>query len=97
MTAGRERRELDDLVGMFVNTLVLRGRIRPDASFRELLTEARTTVLAAFAHQEVPFERLVDALEPERDTSRTPLFQVMVALHNLGGEAPRLPASTSRP
>ncbi|MFD9857885.1 non-ribosomal peptide synthase/polyketide synthase [Streptomyces alboflavus] len=91
VTAGRERRELDDLVGMFVNTLVLRGRVRPDASFRELLTEARTTVLDAFAHQEVPFERLVDALEPERDTSRTPLFQVMVALHNLGGEAPRLP------
>ncbi|MER5303568.1 non-ribosomal peptide synthase/polyketide synthase [Streptomyces lasiicapitis] len=97
VTAGRERRELDDLVGMFVNTLVLRGRIRPDASFRELLTEARTTVLDAFAHQEVPFERLVDALEPERDTSRTPLFQVMVALHNLGAEVPRLPGLEVEP
>ncbi|EPH45403.1 putative Linear gramicidin synthase subunit C [Streptomyces aurantiacus JA 4570] len=97
VTAGRERAELDDLVGMFVNTLVLRGRVRPDASFRELLTEARTTVLDAFAHQEVPFERLVDALEPERDTSRTPLFQVMVALHNLGAETPRMPGLDVEP
>ncbi len=91
VTAGRERPELHDVVGMFVNTLVLRGRVRPGMSFRELLAKARTTVLTAFAHQEVPFERLVDALQPERDTSRTPLFQVMVALHNLGTEAPRLP------
>ncbi|MGW1893342.1 non-ribosomal peptide synthase/polyketide synthase [Streptomyces sp. NPDC002004] len=91
VTAGRERPELHDVVGMFVNTLVLRGRVRPGLSFRELLTQVRTTVLEAFAHQDVPFERLVDALQPERDTSRTPLFQVMVALHNLGAEAPRLP------
>ncbi|MGV9251183.1 non-ribosomal peptide synthase/polyketide synthase [Streptomyces sp. NPDC003697] len=91
VTAGRERPELHDLVGMFVNTLVLRGRVRPDRSFRELLAATRDTVLEAFAHQDVPFERVVDALQPERDTSRTPLFQVMVALHNLGAEAPRLP------
>ncbi|WP_269856944.1 non-ribosomal peptide synthase/polyketide synthase [Streptomyces sp. RPT161] len=91
VTAGREHPELHDIVGMFVNTLVLRGRVRPGMSFRELLAETRTTVLSAFAHQDVPFERLVDALQPERDTSRTPLFQVMVALHNLGAEAPRLP------
>ncbi|WP_079086127.1 non-ribosomal peptide synthetase, partial [Streptomyces silvensis] len=97
VTAGRERPELDDLVGMFVNTLVLRGRVRADRSFRELLTEARATVLDAFAHQEVPFERLVDALEPERDTSRTPLFQVMVALHNLGAETPGLPGLDVEP
>ncbi|MFJ7903269.1 non-ribosomal peptide synthase/polyketide synthase [Streptomyces sp. NPDC096198] len=97
VTAGRERPELHDVVGMFVNTLVLRGRIRPDRSFHELLAETRTTVLDAFAHQEVPFERLVDALQPERDTSRTPLFQVMVALHNVGAEAPRLPGLTAEP
>ncbi|MFJ5534653.1 non-ribosomal peptide synthase/polyketide synthase [Streptomyces sp. NPDC093261] len=97
VTAGRERAELDDVVGMFVNTLVLRGRIRPGLTFRELLAEVRTTVLEAFAHQEVPFERLVDALQPERDTSRTPLFQVMVALHNLGAEAPRLPGLEVEP
>ncbi|MFJ7147383.1 non-ribosomal peptide synthase/polyketide synthase [Streptomyces sp. NPDC100445] len=97
VTAGRERPELHDVVGMFVNTLVLRARVRPDLSFRELLTEVRATVLEAFAHQDVPFERVVDALQPERDTSRTPLFQVMVALHNLGAETPRLPGLTVEP
>ncbi|MEV7688954.1 non-ribosomal peptide synthase/polyketide synthase [Streptomyces bungoensis] len=91
VTAGRERPELHDVVGMFVNTLVLRNRVRPGSTFRALLEQVRGTVLDAFAHQDVPFERLVDALQPERDTSRTPLFQVMVALHNLGAEAPALP------
>ncbi|MFF9202055.1 non-ribosomal peptide synthase/polyketide synthase [Streptomyces sp. NPDC014986] len=91
VTAGRERPEVHDVVGMFVNTLVLRNRVRPGTSFRALLEQVRDTVLDAFAHQEVPFERLVDALRPERDTSRTPLFQVMVALHNLGAEVPALP------
>ncbi|MFH8609682.1 non-ribosomal peptide synthase/polyketide synthase [Streptomyces sp. NPDC018029] len=97
VTAGRERAELHDLVGMFVNTLVLRARIRPGVPFRELLAEVRDTALEAFAHQEVPFERVVDALQPERDTSRTPLFQVMVALHNLGAEPLRLPGLTAEP
>ncbi|MBO1419783.1 amino acid adenylation domain-containing protein, partial [Streptomyces sp. FH025] len=97
VTSGRERGELHDVVGMFVNTLVLRGTVRPEATFRELLAAARESVLTALAHQEVPFERLVDALQPERDTSRTPLFQVMVALHNLGAEAPRLPGLTVEP
>ncbi|MEU2060469.1 non-ribosomal peptide synthase/polyketide synthase [Streptomyces sp. NPDC013455] len=97
VTAGRDRPELHDVVGMFVNTLVLRARVRPDLSFCQLLAEVRTTVLEAFAHQEVPFERVVDALRPERDTSRTPLFQVMVALHNLGAEPPRLPGLTAEP
>ncbi|MFH8798671.1 non-ribosomal peptide synthase/polyketide synthase [Streptomyces sp. NPDC017936] len=91
VTAGRERPELHDVVGMFVNTLVLRNRVRPGTSFRALLEQVCETVLDAFAHQDVPFERLVDALQPERDTSRTPLFQVMVALHNLGAGAPALP------
>ncbi|WP_151772315.1 non-ribosomal peptide synthase/polyketide synthase [Streptomyces abyssomicinicus] len=97
VTAGRERPELHDLVGMFVNTLVLRARVRPELSFRRLLEQARETVLEAFAHQEVPFEQLVDALQPERDTSRTPLFQVMVALHNLGARAPELPGLDVEP
>ncbi|WP_239571871.1 non-ribosomal peptide synthetase, partial [Streptomyces sp. G44] len=97
VTAGRERPELHDLVGMFVNTLVLRARVRPGVPFRELLAEVRDTALDAFAHQEVPFERVVDALQPERDTSRTPLFQVMVALHNLGTEPLRLPGLTAEP
>ncbi|MDH6228214.1 amino acid adenylation domain-containing protein/non-ribosomal peptide synthase protein (TIGR01720 family) [Streptomyces sp. MJP52] len=97
VTAGRERPELHDVVGMFVNTLVLRARVRPDLSFRQLLERARETVLDAFAHQEVPFEQLVDALQPERDTSRTPLFQVLVALHNLGAEVPALPGLDVEP
>ncbi|MEV7184624.1 non-ribosomal peptide synthase/polyketide synthase [Kitasatospora sp. NPDC093102] len=97
VTSGREQGELHDVVGMFVNTLVLRGDIRPELSFHELLATAQRTVLDALAHQEVPFERLVDALQPERDTSRTPLFQAMVALHNLGAEAPRLPGLTVEP
>ncbi|WP_225825822.1 non-ribosomal peptide synthase/polyketide synthase [Streptomyces naphthomycinicus] len=97
VTAGRDRPELHDVVGMFVNTLVLRARVRPELPFRQLLAEVRTTVLDAFAHQEVPFERVVDALRPERDTSRTPLFQVMVALHNLGAEPPRLPGLAVEP
>ncbi|MER7843975.1 non-ribosomal peptide synthase/polyketide synthase [Kitasatospora sp. NPDC096077] len=97
VTSGRDQGELHDVVGMFVNTLVLRGRVRPELPFRALLAEARDTVLDALAHQEVPFERLVDALQPERDTSRTPLFQVMVALHNLGAEPPRLPGLEAEP
>ncbi|MEV0505694.1 condensation domain-containing protein, partial [Streptomyces spectabilis] len=91
VAAGRERAELHDVVGMFVNTLVLRGEVTPGLSFRRLLDRARAATLDAFAHQDVPFERVVDAVRPERDTSRTPLFQVMVALHNLGTEAPSLP------
>ncbi|MBI0381652.1 non-ribosomal peptide synthetase, partial [Streptomyces albiflaviniger] len=94
VTSGRERPELEHLVGMFVNTLVLRTGVAADESFETLLTRVRGTVLDAFAHQDVPFERIVDALQPERDTSRTPLFQVMVALHNLGAEVPDLPGLT---
>ncbi|MEU8587399.1 non-ribosomal peptide synthase/polyketide synthase [Streptomyces sp. NPDC048664] len=97
VAAGRELPELHDVVGMFVNTLVLRAQVGPALTFRGLLAETRDTLRAAVAHQEVPFERVVDALQPERDTSRTPLFQVMVALHNLGAEAPRLPGLTVEP
>ncbi|PSM45369.1 non-ribosomal peptide synthetase [Streptomyces dioscori] len=97
VTAGRERPELHDVVGMFVNTLVLRNRVEPGLSFRTLLERVRTNVLDAFAHQDVPFEKLVDALQPERDTSRTPLFQVMVALHNLGAENLDLPGLDVEP
>ncbi|MFJ2259112.1 non-ribosomal peptide synthase/polyketide synthase [Streptomyces sp. NPDC087844] len=97
VTAGRERPELHDVVGMFVNTLVLRNRVEPGLSFRALLERVRTNVLDAFAHQDVPFEKLVDALQPERDTSRTPLFQVMVALHNLGAGTLDLPGLDVEP
>jgi amino acid adenylation domain-containing protein len=74
---GRDRPELEPLIGCFLNTLVLRSRIPPDAPFDRLLTEVRATTLDAYAHQELPFEKLVEGLEPRRDLSRHPLFQVM--------------------
>ncbi|WP_139058489.1 non-ribosomal peptide synthetase, partial [Streptomyces prasinopilosus] len=82
VTSGRDRPETQHLVGFFVNTLVLRSRVEPDRPFPEFLAEVRGTVLDAFAHQEAPFERVVDEVQPVRDTSRTPLFQVMVVLQN---------------
>ncbi|AUS81135.1 hypothetical protein C1701_25465 [Actinoalloteichus sp. AHMU CJ021] len=81
-TSGRDRAELEGLVGFFVNTVVLRTRVRERLSFTEFLAEVRETVLGAFAHQDVPFSRLIDELAPERDTSRTPLVQAMVVLQN---------------
>ncbi|NOK09188.1 non-ribosomal peptide synthetase, partial [Corallococcus exercitus] len=78
--AGRDRAELEGLIGLFVNTLVLRARLGANPSFRELLQQVRETTLGAYAHQAVPFEKLVDAVQPQRDLGRSPLFQVMLAL-----------------
>ncbi|MCP4659138.1 MAG: amino acid adenylation domain-containing protein, partial [bacterium] len=94
--ANRTHPEIEPLIGFFVNTLVLRTDA-PDLRFTELLGRVREVTLQAYAHQNLPFERLVEALEVERDPSRTPLFQVMFALQNAPAETFELPDLTIEP
>jgi len=89
--ANRERTEVEALIGLFVNTLVLRHDLTGNPSLRTLLRRTRETVLEAHAHQDVPFEKLVEELAPDRDLGKSPLFQVMVSMQNTEIEDLQLP------
>ncbi|MDF5726915.1 MAG: amino acid adenylation domain-containing protein [Rhizonema sp. PD38] len=83
--ANRTHSYTEGLIGFFVNTLVLRSKIHPERGFSELLQQIRQTCLDAYAHQDIPFEYLVEQLQPERSLSQNPLFQVMIVLQNAEG------------
>ncbi|MEV7872750.1 condensation domain-containing protein, partial [Streptomyces sp. NPDC088124] len=96
-TAGRDRAELENLVGFFVNTLVLRSHVDGGETVGEFLRTVKDTVLEAFDHQKVPFDRVVEAVAPERDPSRMPLVQAMVVLQGATGPTPDFPGLRIEP
>ncbi|MBD1812959.1 non-ribosomal peptide synthetase [Microcoleus vaginatus DQ-U2] len=81
--ANRNRREIEELIGLFANTLVFRTNLSSNPTFKELLARVREVALGAYNHQDLPFEKLVEILQPERDLSHNPLFQVLFSLRNV--------------
>jgi amino acid adenylation domain-containing protein len=94
--AGRMRGEVEGLIGFFVNTMALRTDLSGDPTFRDLIARVRETTLEAYAHQDLPFERVVEAVQPDRTLSHNPLFQVAFALLNQPTETVRLPGLSLR-
>ncbi|MBN3927585.1 non-ribosomal peptide synthetase [Nostoc sp. NMS4] len=95
--AGRNRSEIEGLIGFFINTVVLRTDFTNNPSFRSVLSRVRQMALAAYAHQDMPFEKLVEELQPERDTSRNPLFQVWFNMLNFRDIQLELPGVAIEP
>jgi pristinamycin I synthase-3/4 len=95
--ANRQDVKLEELIGFFVNTLVMRVQVKPQMTFRDLLQEVRQTTLDAYRHQDVPFERLVEELSPQRYLNMHPVFQVVFGIQNAPSVAPALPGITIDP
>jgi aspartate racemase len=95
--ANRNRTEIEGLIGLFINTLVLRTGLSGNPTFRELLKRVREVALGAYAHQDLPFEQLIEALQPERNQAYTPLFQILFVLQNTPKSTFELPGLTLHP
>ena len=95
--AGRDRAEIENLIGLFLNTLVLRTNLSDNPTFHEVLLRVREVTLGAYDHRHVPFEKLLEELQPSRDLSRTPLFQVFVNMYNFEDSELEIPGLIVKP